>query len=76
MCSHPRPYYLRPGDRALAPCVLSPCAYMQRQRQETDKQAMEGKDAKSTIKRPKADKHDRHGKHRNQDTSKKRNKAR
>ena len=37
---------------------------------------MEGKDAKSTIKRHKADKQDRHGKHRNQDVSKKGNKAR
>ena len=37
---------------------------------------MEGKDTNSTIKRHKANKHGRHGKHRNQDTSKKRNKAR
>ena len=62
MCSHPRPYYLRPRDRALVPCVLSPCAYMQRQRQETNKQAMKGKDAKCIQRRHKANKHDRHGK--------------
>ena len=35
------------GDRALALCVLTLCVYMQRQRQETNRQAMEGKDAKS-----------------------------
>ena len=37
---------------------------------------MEGKDAKSIIKRKKTDKHDRHGKHRNQDAGKKGNKVR
>ena len=31
---------------------------------------MEGKDAKSIIKRHKVDKHNRHGKHRNKDASK------
>ena len=35
--SHPCPFYLRLGDRAFTPCV-----YMQRQRQETSTQAMEG----------------------------------
>ena len=50
--------------------ILVPCAYMQRQRQETNRQAMEGKDAKCTIKRHKADKHNRHGKRRNKDASK------
>ena len=34
-CLHPRPFYLRLGDRALAPYVLTPYVYMQRQRQET-----------------------------------------
>ena len=46
-CSHPRPFCLRLGDCALAPYVLTPCVYMQRQRQETSRQAMEGKDLKS-----------------------------
>ena len=41
------PFCLRLGDRALTPCVLAPCVYMQRQRQENSKQVMEGKDAKS-----------------------------
>ena len=64
-CLHPRPFCLRLGHRALAPCVLTPCVYMQRQRQETSKLAMEGKVAKSIWKRHKANKHDRHGKQRN-----------
>ena len=46
-CLHLHPFCLRLGDRALAPCVLAPCVYMQRQRQETSRQVMEGKDAKS-----------------------------
>ena len=46
-CSHLRPFCLRLGDHALAPCVLASCVYMQRQRQEISRQAMEGKDAKS-----------------------------
>ena len=41
------PFLLDLGDHALAPNVLAPCVYMQRQRQETSKQAMEGKDAKN-----------------------------
>ena len=44
-CLHLRPFCLRLGDRALAPCVLTPYVYMQRQ--ENDRQAMEGKDANS-----------------------------
>ena len=40
------PFCLRLGDHALAPCVLTSYVYMQRQRQETSRQAMEGKDAK------------------------------
>ena len=46
-CLHPRPFCLRLGDRAVAPSVLAHCVYMQRQRQETSRKAMEGKDAKS-----------------------------
>ena len=42
-CSHPRPFCLCLGDRALAPCVLALFVYRQRQRQETSRQAMEGK---------------------------------
>ena len=34
-CSHPCPFCLRLGDRALAPCV-----YIQSQRKETSKQAI------------------------------------
>ena len=64
-CSHPRPFCLCLGDHALAPRVLAPCVYMQIQRQETSRQAMEGKDAKSIWKRHKVDKYDRHGKQRN-----------
>ena len=45
-CLHP-PFCLRLGDHAVAPCVLAHCVYMQRQRQETNRKAMEGKDAKS-----------------------------
>ena len=68
LCLHP--FYLRLGDHALAPRVLTPYAYMQRQRQETSRQAMEGKDAKSIRKRYKATKHDRLGKQRNKNASK------
>ena len=42
-CSNPCPFCLCLGDRALAPCILSLYMYMQRQRQETNRQAMEGK---------------------------------
>ena len=70
ICSHPRPFCLRLGDHALAPCVLTSCVYMQRKRQETNRQEMEGKGAKSTWKRHKVDKHDRHGKQRNKEASK------
>ena len=42
-CSHPRPFCLCLGDRALAPCVLALFVYRQSQRQETSRQAMEGK---------------------------------
>ena len=44
MCLHPRPFCLHLGDHVLAPCVLAPCVYMQRQRQETSRQAMEKRD--------------------------------
>ena len=69
-CSHPRPFCLHLGDRALAPCVLAPYMYMQRQKQETNKQAMEGKDAKNIWQRHKANKHGRLGKQRNKKASK------
>ena len=46
-CLRPCPFCLRLGDRALAPSLITPYAYMQRQRQETNRQAMEGKCAKS-----------------------------
>ena len=69
-CSHSRPFCLRLGNRALAPCVLAPCVYMQRQRQETSIQAIEGKDAKKHMKWHKVDKHDRHGKQRSKKASK------
>ena len=46
----PMPFCLRLGNRALAPCVLTPCVYMQRQRQETSKQAMKEKSAESVGK--------------------------
>ena len=36
-CLPPRPFCLRLGDHALAPCVLAPYVYMQRQRQETSR---------------------------------------
>ena len=45
-CLRVHPFYLRLGDYALASSVLAPCVYMQRQRQDTNRQAMEGKDAK------------------------------
>ena len=32
---------------AYNPCIIAPCVYMPRQSQETSRQAMEGKDAKS-----------------------------
>ena len=69
-CSHPRLFCLHLGDRALALCVLASCVYMQRQRQEASKQAMEGKDANSTWKRHQANKHDKRGKQRNKKASK------
>ena len=28
ICSHPRLFHLRLGDRALAPCILTSCVYM------------------------------------------------
>ena len=38
-CLHLRPFCLCLGNHALVPCVLAPCAYMQRQRRElADKQ--------------------------------------
>ena len=40
---HPRPFFLGLGDRALTPYILTPCVYMQRQEQETSRQAMERK---------------------------------
>ena len=43
-CLHPHPFCLCLGDHALAPCILVSCVYMQRQRQETSRQAMEGKE--------------------------------
>ena len=69
-CLRLRPFCLRLGDHALALCVLALCVYMQRQRQETSRQAMEGKYAKSIWKRHKADKYDRHGKQKNKKASK------
>ena len=42
-CLVPRPLCLRLGEHALAPCVLAPCVFMQRQEQETNKQAMKRK---------------------------------
>ena len=42
-CLVPSPLCLHLGERALAPYVLTPCVYMQRQEQETNKQAMERK---------------------------------
>ena len=39
-CVHLNPFCLRLGDRALAPCVLAPYVYMQRQKQETSRQAV------------------------------------
>ena len=72
-CLLPHPLCLHLGDSALTPCVLAPCVYMQRQKQETSKQAMERK--RCPIKRHKADKHDRHGKQRNKKASKQAKKA-
>ena len=46
-CLRLRLFCLRLEDHALAPCILASCVYMQRQRQETNRQAMEGKDAKN-----------------------------
>ena len=46
-CLHTCPFCLCLGDFALAPSVLTPCVYTQRQRQETNRQAMEGKNAES-----------------------------
>ena len=42
-CSHPHPFCLHLGGCALAPCDLTPYVYMQRQEQETSRQAMERK---------------------------------
>ena len=42
-CSHPHPFCLHLRDCALIACVLAPCEYIQRQRQETSRQAMERK---------------------------------
>ena len=53
-CLHSQPFCLRLGDCALALSALAPYVYMQRQRQETSRQAMEGKDAKGMCKRHKA----------------------
>ena len=69
-CLHPCPFCLRLGDRALAPCVLAPCVYIQIQRQETSRRAMERKDVKCIRRRHKADKHDRHGKQRSKKANK------
>ena len=49
-CLRLRSFCLRLGDRALAPCIPAPCVYMQRQRQETNRQAMEGKRCKKHMK--------------------------
>ena len=67
------PFVLAPGrpcprDRALAPCILASYVYMQRQEQETNRQAMERK--RCPIKRHKVDNYDRHGKQRNKKASK------
>ena len=60
------------GPRRLHPssmCPRSMCVHaMAKTRKLVDKQWKEN--AKSTIKRHKADKHDRHGEHRNKDVSK------
>ena len=42
-CLHHCPFCLCLGDRTLAPCVIAPCVYMQRQEQETCRKAMERK---------------------------------
>ena len=42
-CLHLHPFCLCLGDHALAPCALASYVYMQRQRQETCRQAMERK---------------------------------
>ena len=49
-CLHPRPFYLRLGDHALALSVFAPCVYIQKKRQETSGQAMEGKRRKVHVK--------------------------
>ena len=46
-CSHPRPFCLRLGNPALTPGILAPCMYMQRQKQETSRQATEGTNARA-----------------------------
>ena len=43
ICSHPCPFCLHLGDRTLALCILAPSVYMQRQEQETSRQALERK---------------------------------
>ena len=63
-CLHPSPFCLRLGDRVLAPCVLTPYVYMQRQSQETSKKSNSKKKMQGAYERGiKHDKHDRHGKH-------------
>ena len=56
-CLRLHPFFLHLGDRALAPCVLAPCVYMQRQRQETSRQAMEKRDVQIMQYGYKVDKH-------------------
>ena len=53
--------------RRLCPSSIRSCSMCVHAKVKTrsSRQAMEGKDAQSTIKRHKADKHDRHDKHRN-----------
>ena len=73
-CLHPHPFCLRLGDCALASSVPASCVHMQKQSQETRRQAMEGKDAECIWRRHEVDKHDRHGKQRNKKESKQANK--
>ena len=51
----------KPSPSSMRP--HAPCVCMHRQRQETSRQVMEGKDAKSIQKRHKIDECDRDGKH-------------
>ena len=50
-CLHRCPFCLRLGDHALALYVLAPCVYVQRQKQETSKQAMERKRCVDNVQR-------------------------